>query len=223
MSDKRALPDYYRQFTEPAPERRPEPPPAAAPPAGPAVPDPPPPAAPDRMAWATTPPAREPAAPSADPPAATRPYRADSFVLALPAEGWADRTVYQLTGPIEDGLQHQVTVTVDPGVPPLSLDAYAAGRRAQLEDTLQGCHVLLDDRVALDGGLPAARLVYRWWPSEHRRVYQEQLHLLVPADDGTQTGYTLTATFTKKSRRTLGPAVERLMRSFVPDANRSDS
>ena len=218
MSDKRALPDYYRQFTEPAPARRPDPePPPTAPPLPDAEPprEPPPRATPERMAWAT-PPARPPEPEPAPPPVETRPYRADAFTLALPEAGWTDRTVYQLAGPIEDGLQHQVTVTVDPGVPPVSLDAYAAGRRAQLEDTLQGCRILLDDQVTLDSGLPAARLVFRWWPSEHRRVYQEQLHLLVPAADGLQTGYTLTATFTKKSRRTLGPAVERLLRSFTP-------
>ena len=215
MPDKRAIPDYYRQFTEPAPERRPEAPPTPSDPPAPA-PAAPPPAARARMEWASPPPVHTPPPAPEVPAAATRPYLADAFTLALPAEGWKDLTVFLLTGPIEDGLQHQVTVTVDPGVPPVSLDEYAAGRRAQLEDTLQGCRILLDDRVALDSGLPAARLVYRWWPSEARRVYQEQLHLLAPAADGTQTGYTLTATFTKKTRRTLGPAVERLMRSFSP-------
>ena len=199
MPDKRAIPDYYRQFTEPVPERRPEPEaPAAAPPAP----------------WKAPPPAAPPREPAATED--VRRYQADTFALALPVDGWKDLTVFLLTGPVEDGLQHQVTVTVDPGVPPVSLDEYAAGRRAQLESTLQGCRILLDDVVALDSGLPAARLVYRWWPSDARRVYQEQLHLLAPAADGTQTGYTLTATFTKKTRRTLGPAVERLMRSFSP-------
>jgi hypothetical protein len=205
MPDKRAIPDYYRQFTEPPPERRPAPGPAA----------------PERPAASPTPkprrPTPEPAPPQAPAPAVeTRPYRADAFTLALPADGWRDQTVFQLSGPIADGLQHQITVTVDPGVPPVSITEYAAGRRAQLEDTLQGCHVLLDDEVTLDSGLPAARLVYRWWPSETRRLYQEQLHLLVPAGADTQTGYTLTATFTRKTRRTLGPAVERVMRSFTP-------
>ena len=217
MPDKRAIPDYYRQFTEPAPERRPSPPsdpPTSDPPAP--APAPQSAAAPARMGWATpSPPPTQPSAPET-PAVATRRYQADAFTLAFPVEGWKDRTLYQLAGPIEDGLQHQVTVTVDPGVPPVTLDEYAAGRRAQLEDTLQGCRILLDDQVTLDSGLPAARLVYRWWPTDARRVYQEQLHLLVPAAGGTQTGYTLTATFTKKSRRTLGPAVERLMRSFTP-------
>ena len=208
MPDKRAIPDYYRQFTDPVPERRPAPEPPAAPPA----------LAP-RAAPAAAP---QPAAPLVE----TRPYRADAFTLALPTDGWRDQTIFQLAGPIADGLQHQVTVTVDPGVPPVTLAEYAAVRRAQLEDTLQGCHVLLDDEIALDAGIAAARLVYRWWPSETRRLYQEQLHLLVPAPehpDGEQTGYTLTATFTRKTRRTHGPAVERVMRSFAPHSFTPDA
>ena len=63
----------------------------------------------------------------------------------------------------------------------------------------------------LTNGLPAHRVIYVWCPMEGMRVYQEQLYVL---HDGI--GYKLTATFTKKTRKTLGSRVERMMLSFNP-------
>ncbi len=81
-----------------------------------------------------------------------------------------------------------------------------------LEAQLQGCRVLKRDQVALDNGLPAYRAIFVWRPAEDQRLYQEQLYVL-----HQQTGYTLTATFTKKTRKTLGSQVERIMLSFTPE------
>jgi len=39
-------------------------------------------------------------------------YRAHSFTLAL-LDGWQDKTIYTLTGPVENGIQHHVIINID--------------------------------------------------------------------------------------------------------------
>ena len=163
---------------------------------------------------AKAPPRPEPAAkaePEEDAPEFPKPYRADRFVFAL-GEDWTDKTMYILGGPVTDGVQHNITIHVEPDVPVEALLDYADVQIQSLETQLQRCRVLKRDQVELDTGLPAYRAIFTWYPAEDRRLYQEQLYVL-----HQQTGYTLTATFTKKTRKTLGPQVERIMLSFTPE------
>lgn len=154
------------------------------------------------------PPPEEPASPDPEEPTST--YRAHAFTLAL-GEDWTDKTVFSLAGPITDGIQHLITVTVDPDVEADVVGDYADWHARILEGQLKGCRVLKKEPTSLTNGLPAYRVIYVWHPMEGMRVYQEQLYVL---HEGT--GYKLTATFTKKTRKTLGPRIERMMLSFNP-------
>jgi len=140
-------------------------------------------------------------------------YRANSFSLNINNE-WRDKTVYILAGPVTDGIQHNITIVVDPEVQVDSLEQYAELQIATVEQELKGCHLLLKDDKKLQCGIPAKRAIFKWYPSEEVRVYQQQLYIM-----HNTTGYTLTATFTKKTRKTLGPQVERMMLSFQPNEN----
>lgn len=138
-------------------------------------------------------------------------YRADTFAIDL-YEDWQDKTVYILAGPATDDVQHNVTINVGHDVEVDSLIDFADWQVKSLEEELKGCRLLLKDQVQLDCGIPAYRAIFVWYPMEEVRLYQEQLYVL---HEGR--GYTLTASFTKKTRKTLGPKVERIMRSFTPE------
>lgn len=182
-----SLPDYYRHLAAQNDE-------ASTSPSGPSTP-----------------------AASEDAEAPPRPFRADAFRLQLPDGDWKDRSVYTITGPTSDGIQHNITVTLDPEVEADTLYDFAAEQIAALELSLERCRVLMDDEIELDGGLPAYRAIYVWYPKDDLRLYQEQIYVL---HDGC--GYTLTASFTRATRKQFGPEVERMMRSFRPVAASRD-
>ncbi len=61
----------------------------------------------------------------------------------------------------------------------------------------------------LANGMTAYQAIFSWFPTDGVKVYQEQIFVLAEG-----CAYMLTATFSKKTRKTLGPQVERMMLSF---------
>jgi hypothetical protein len=112
---------------------------------------------------------------------------------------------------VDDDIAHTLTIGVDRDVPVDSLIDYVDWRLMILETNLQGYQLLKRDSVTLHSGRPAYRVLCRWSPMSEQTLYQEHLYVL-----REQTGYTLSATFTKKTRRTLRPAVARMMLDFEP-------
>jgi hypothetical protein len=137
-------------------------------------------------------------------------YRGNEFMINL-YDDWQDKTVFTITGPVTDGIQHNITIMVEHDIEVESLRDFADWNVTTLEEQLKGCRVLKQGEINLNNGIPAYKVVYVWYPSEELRLYQEQILLLVD-----KTSYKLTASFTKKSRKTLGPQVERMMLSFNP-------
>ncbi|TDI77846.1 MAG: DUF1795 domain-containing protein [Bacteroidetes bacterium] len=146
----------------------------------------------------------------APPPVTGNLYSANTFRLNLPDE-WTDKTVFTLTGPATDGIQHNITVNVKEDLQIDSLLEFAESMFGTLESELKGCRLLLNEPCQLTNGLPAHKAIFVWWPTEELRLYQEQIYVL-----HEKTGFTLTASFTKKTRKTVGPEIERAMLSFQP-------
>lgn len=144
-------------------------------------------------------------------------FQGNSFTISL-YEGWQDKTVYTIAGPVTDGIQHNITIMVDHDVQADNLRDFADWNVATLENELKGCRLLKKGEITLANGLPAYKAIFSWYPTEELRIYQEQIYLLVD-----KTGYKLTASFTKKTRKTLGPQVERMMLSFNPTPPTKDS
>jgi hypothetical protein len=138
------------------------------------------------------------------------PYRGDLFTMRL-YDDWQDKTIYTIAGPVTDGIQHNIIINLNPDVETDSLRDYADWQIASLTGELKGCRVLYQGPITLANGLSAYKAIFCWYPTEELRIYQEQIYVLV----GT-AGYNLTASFTKKTRKTLGPLVERMMLSFNP-------
>lgn len=143
-------------------------------------------------------------------------FRGNIFSLQI-CDDWQDKTIYTISGPVTDGIQHSIIINLNPDVDTDSLRDYADGNIACLTNELKGCRLLLQAPITLANGLPAYKAIFCWFPTEELRIYQEQIYVLV----GT-AGYNLTASFTKKTRKTLGPRVERMMLSFNPINQPSD-
>ena len=137
-------------------------------------------------------------------------YRANTFSINLP-DDWTDKTVFTLTGPVTEGIQHNITVTSQADLPVDNLLDFAEMQIQSLADTLKGCRLLLKEPILMEDSREAYRSIFVWWPTEEVRIYQEQVYVL-----HEQTGFTITASFSKKTRKTLGPEIERAMRSFSP-------
>ncbi len=137
-------------------------------------------------------------------------YQANTFTMNFPDQ-WQDRTVYTIAGPVADGLQHNVTITVGQDVPFTSVREFAEWQIATTEREVKGCRLLKKGTIALANGMPAYQAIYVWFPTEGLKVYNEQIFVLAEG-----CAYTLTATFSKKSRKALGPPIERTMLSFEP-------
>ncbi len=138
-------------------------------------------------------------------------YQANSFTLSQ-LEDWKDKTIYTLTGPVTDGIQHNVVITVDDDPAFENLTDYAEWHIKILEQELKSCMILKKDEIKLNNGMDAYEAIFSWYPVDDIRIYQQQIYIL-----DNSKAFKLTASFTKKTRRTLGPQVERMMLSFEPE------
>lgn len=137
-----------------------------------------------------------------------RMYYGNSFSIRQPEE-WEDRTIHTLFGPVEDGIQHNILINVEYGITCNTVEQYADIQITSLENSLLSFILLKREKISLSDGFPAYKIIFRWYPSEKVRIYQEQIFILV-----NKTAYKLTSSFTKKTRKTLGPQIERILMSF---------
>jgi hypothetical protein len=121
------------------------------------------------------------------------------FAMKVPEE-WEDHSYYRFEGPVEDGVKHNII----PG-----LEQYAEINIKAVGTELQGYHELKRGPVTLDNQVPAYELVYKWSPVKDRQVYQRNIYILI-----NKTGYILTATFSKKTWKTKGVEVDKILKSF---------
>jgi hypothetical protein len=133
------------------------------------------------------------------------------FGSCAPRASGKTAPVYTITGPTIDDVTHNITVNIDDEVEADSVYDFAAQEIALLEPQLEGFRLLVDDPIELDCGEPAYRAIFCWYPEDDLKLYQEQIYVLPD-----ERGYTLTASFTRNTRKQLGAAVERMMLSFTP-------
>ena len=192
------IPDYYRQFQNQPPEEKKEEKVNEAP---------------DKeMAKATQQkqPVKQEAKPAA-PQDKTVVFQGNGFTVNQ-LEEWEDKTIYTITGPVTDGIQHNVIITVDHEHTFETLLDYAEWQIKTLEEELKGCTLLKKGETQLDNGAEAYEAIFSWYPLDDYRIYQHQIYTF-----HEKTAFKLTASFTKKTRQTIGPAIVRMMLSFNPE------
>ncbi len=145
----------------------------------------------------------------------TVPFNANEFTLNM-LEDWEDKTIYTLTGPVTDGIQHNVIITTDKENPFDTLQEYAEWHIKAMETDLKGCTLLKKGATNLANGNNVYEAIFSWYPTDELKIYQHQI--FVPFE---KTVFKLTASFTKKTRQTLGPQVLRMMLSFNPSKPQS--
>jgi hypothetical protein len=133
----------------------------------------------------------------------------NKFSLRVPAT-WEDKSVYTFEGPEEDGVRHNIWVTIENNVEVPDLEQYAQMNIQAAETALQGYRELKRGPLALNNRQPAYELVYRWSPVADREVYQRVIYVLY-----NRTGYILTATFSKKTWKMLGTEIDKIFKSFT--------
>lgn len=142
----------------------------------------------------------------------TVPYQGNGFTLSQ-LEDWEDKTIYTLTGPVTDGIQHNVIINVDKETKYETLEEFAEWQIKSLEEELKGCTLLKKGETKLTNGTPAYEAIFSWYPTDELRIYQHQIFTIIE-----NVAFKMTASFTKKTRQTIGPAVVRMMLSLNPSA-----
>lgn len=137
-------------------------------------------------------------------------FQGNSFTINQ-LEDWEDKTLYTLLGPVTDGIQHNVVIDIDKDVPFDSVEEFAEWHIKTLESELKSCMLLKRGEIKLTNGTDAYEAIFSWYPSDETRIYQQQIFVLVE-----KTAYKMTASYTKKTRKTLGPQIERMMLSLNP-------
>lgn len=132
------------------------------------------------------------------------------FKIEFP-DGWEDQTIHYFMGPDESGLQHTLSLQVDTQPNTDELEEYARERLDQVLESMPGAEVLKEEETQLPNGAPMYEVVYKWAPSEDKVVF----HKLVFVQHG-KTMYNFNGTFTKKTIKTLGVEVDRMIQAFVP-------
>lgn len=143
----------------------------------------------------------------------TKLYQGNGFTLDQ-LEDWEDKTIYTITGPVTDGIQHNLIINVDRENEYDNLTDYAEWQIKTLEEELKGCTLLKRGETKLTNGTEAYEAIFSWYPLDDFRIYQHQIYILID-----KVAYKLTASFTKKTRQTIGPAIVRMMLSFNLDGN----
>jgi hypothetical protein len=130
------------------------------------------------------------------------------FSMKVPPD-WEDCSYYRFEGPIEDGVKHNIIVTIENNVEVPSLQQYAELNIRAVETELQGYQELKRGQLTLDNRIPAYELVYKWTPVKDAQVYQRVIYILI-----NKTGYILTSTYSKKTWKILGPEINKILMSF---------
>lgn len=133
-----------------------------------------------------------------------------NFKLNLP-DSWENNTVYTYMGPDDSGLQHILNLTIDTYVETDDLSEYAKERINIVLENIHSAEVLLEEERTLDNGHQAYVCVYKWSPSAEQIIYQKLVYMII-----NNIGYNFIANFTKKTFKTIGIEVDRIINSLTP-------
>jgi len=134
----------------------------------------------------------------------------DQFQIELP-DGWEDRTVHQFLGPDDSGVQHVLNLVVDPNAQTDDVEDYARDRIDQIVESMPAAEVLNEERKTLASGVDVLEIIYKWVPPNGKVTFQKLVYMI---RDGV--AYSFSANFSKKTIKTIGVEVDRIIESFEP-------
>ena len=141
----------------------------------------------------------------------------NQFSINLP-EGWADITTHTFQGPNESGVQHNLVIIIDSSVEKkMDLKTYVSKQLDTSKIALPGFELISEKEKTLSSGVDAYEIVYKYIPADEVIIFQKQVILLI---DGK--GYLFTASFSKKTLKTIANEVDEIIASFMPGKSYDD-
>lgn len=140
----------------------------------------------------------------------------DQFHIELP-DGWEDRTVHQFLGPDDSGVQHVLNLVVDPNAQTDDVGGYARDRIDQIVESMPAAEIIKEESKTLANGVEAYAVVYKWVPPNGNVIFQKLVYMI---RDGI--AYSFSANFSKKTIKTIGVEVDKIIESFKPGSAGQD-
>ncbi|MEZ5360362.1 MAG: DcrB-related protein [Candidatus Zixiibacteriota bacterium] len=138
------------------------------------------------------------------------PQFSNQFSVELPGE-WKDVTTYQFMGPEDSGVLHMLNLSIDPTPDEEDLYDYAQEFFAQAKESMPGADILKEEQRTLENGRSVYEFVVKWIPTDDNIIYKKIVCML---HEGK--GYIFIANFSKKTIKTIGVEVERIIESLMP-------
>jgi hypothetical protein len=133
------------------------------------------------------------------------------FQINLP-DDWEDITAFTFKGPIDNGVQHNIVLTIDDPIDKkCTLEEYVKQQMATSKLLLPGFEMIKEGENILLSGVPVYEVVYKYVPSDEQVLFQKQVFLIYEGK-----AYTFTSTFSKKTLKTIAHDVDKIIASFKP-------
>ena len=139
------------------------------------------------------------------------------FHIELP-DDWEDRTIHQFLGPDDSGVQHTLNLVVDRNAATDDVSEYARDRIDQIVESMPAAEILKEEPKTLANGVEAYEAVYKWVSPNGKVTFQKLVYMI---RDGV--AYVFSANFSKKTIKTIGVEVDRIIDSFEPGPAEQDT
>ena len=132
------------------------------------------------------------------------------FQLDLP-RGWENETIHLFRGPMDGGLQHYLRLVIHPKPASRDLEEFAQDHIAIVKESDPSMEVLREEARTLDNGREVFEFTYKSMPSDDRVLFHKFVYMMVD-----RKGYLFSCEFTKRTKKTVGLEVEKILNSFEP-------
>ncbi len=135
----------------------------------------------------------------------------NQFSINLPDE-WSDTTVFTFQGPHDSGVQHNLVLVIDPEVEKkMDVATYAKMQLDQSKTVLPGFEMINEKEKTTHHDIPAYEIVYKYIPTDELVIFQKQVFII-----NKGKAYSFTASFSKKTLKTIAHEVDEMIASFTP-------
>lgn len=136
------------------------------------------------------------------------------FKLTFP-DGWKETTVYTFEGPHDSGVQHNLVLTVLPALQQdVDLETFAKHQTETSAGMLPGFEMVSEKPAVFFSGATGVEITYSYRPTDDIKFFQKQWYFAM-----NDNVYLFTATFNKKTVKTIATEVEQVIRSLRTDVD----
>lgn len=142
------------------------------------------------------------------------PINNNLFKLTFP-DTWKETTVYTFEGPYDSGVQHNLVLTVLPGLQEdVELETFAKLQTETSAGMLPGFELVSEKPAAFFSRCAGVEITYSYQPTDEITFFQKQWYFAI-----NDKVYLFTATFNKKTIKTVAMEVEQVIRSLRVDVD----